>query len=181
MGVQPAVELEAGGWAASSRTCTYNTVLFAAWYSLTTRPCFQPHAVIPAPHVSTSQLIPEYEHTYALALEEKDAVVQSSQEQVASMEARDMAELRALHKPPPEIEQLLTAVIMIIKSPGADVSWTKGAKRLMANLDRWVLTWPSMYTVGGPCVQWCDVIVFPRAPGSRTSCWSTARGRRTPR
>lgn len=90
------------------------------------------------PPLFSPQLIPEYEHTYALAVEEKDVVVRRSQEQVASMEARDLAELRALHKPPPEIEQLLTAVIIIIKSPSADVSWTKGAKRLMANLDRWV-------------------------------------------
>ena len=25
---------------------------------------------------------------------------------------------------------------MIVKSPSADISWTKGAKRLMANVDR---------------------------------------------
>ena len=30
----------------------------------------------------------------------------------------------------------MEAVIIIVKSPSADLSWTKGAKRLMANLDR---------------------------------------------
>ena len=35
-----------------------------------------------------------------------------------------------------EIQELLEAVIIIIKSPAADLSWTKGAKRLMANVDR---------------------------------------------
>ena len=31
-------------------------------------------------------------------------------------------------------------VVLIVKSPQADISWTKGAKRLMANLDRCVCT-----------------------------------------
>lgn len=44
--------------------------------------------------------------------------------------------LRSLHKPPLDIQELLEAVIIIIKSPGSDLSWTKGAKRLMANIDR---------------------------------------------
>ena len=26
-----------------------------------------------------------------------------------------------------------------VKSPSSDLTWNKGAKRLMANLDRWVL------------------------------------------
>ena len=45
-------------------------------------------------------------------------------------------ELRSLNKPPAEIQELMEAVIIITKGPMADLSWTKGAKRLMANLDR---------------------------------------------
>ena len=33
---------------------------------------------------------------------------------------------------------LYAYVVLIVKSPQADISWTKGAKRLMANLDRLV-------------------------------------------
>ena len=44
--------------------------------------------------------------------------------------------MRSLNKPPLDIQELLEAVIIIIKSPSADLSWTKGAKRLMANIDR---------------------------------------------
>ena len=57
---------------------------------------------------------------------------------VLGMDEGSLAELRALQRPSPELEELLAAVIMIVKSPTADTSWTKGAKRLMANLDRCV-------------------------------------------
>ena len=58
---------------------------------------------------------------------------------VLGMDEGSLAELRALQRPSPELEELLGAVIMIVKSPtAADTSWTKGAKRLMANLDRCV-------------------------------------------
>ncbi|KAK7479596.1 hypothetical protein BaRGS_00029145 [Batillaria attramentaria] len=33
-------------------------------------------------------------------------------------------------------EDLMAAIIMILKSPSADLTWQKGAKRQMANLDR---------------------------------------------
>ena len=55
---------------------------------------------------------------------------------VREMDPSSLTELRGLQKPPPELEELLVAVICIVKSPNADTSWTKGAKRLMANLDR---------------------------------------------
>lgn len=47
-----------------------------------------------------------------------------------------LKDLRSLTKPPMELQELLEAVIIIIKSPSADLSWAKGAKRLMANVDR---------------------------------------------
>ncbi len=45
-------------------------------------------------------------------------------------------DLRSLIKPSTAIQELLETVIIIVKSPNADLSWTKGAKRLMANIDR---------------------------------------------
>ena len=32
----------------------------------------------------------------------------------------------------------MAAIIMILKSPNADVTWSKGAKRQMANIDRFL-------------------------------------------
>ena len=55
------------------------------------------------------------------------------------MDHDSLSELRALQRAPEEVEELLVAVIVIMKGPSADFSWTKGAKRLMANLDRYVL------------------------------------------
>ena len=47
-------------------------------------------------------------------------------------------QLRAQQRPVRVTEDLLAAVICIVKSPSADLSWTKGAKRLMANVDRFI-------------------------------------------
>ena len=48
-----------------------------------------------------------------------------------------LTELRALAHPSADVEALLGAIITVVKGPSADHSWTKGAKRLMANLDRY--------------------------------------------
>lgn len=47
-----------------------------------------------------------------------------------------VVDLRSQTKPPGVVQDLLEAVIIIVKSPTADLSWNKGAKRLMANIDR---------------------------------------------
>ena len=47
-----------------------------------------------------------------------------------------LLDLRSQIKPSLAVQELLEAVIIIVKSPTADLSWTKGAKRLMANVDR---------------------------------------------
>lgn len=55
------------------------------------------------------------------------------------MTKESLQELRATQKPIIEVEDLMAAIIMILKSPTADLTWQKGAKRQMANLDRCVL------------------------------------------
>ena len=55
---------------------------------------------------------------------------------VMEMDQQSLSELRSLQRPPSDLEELLVAVITILKGTSADFSWTKGAKRLMANLDR---------------------------------------------
>lgn len=82
------------------------------------------------------QVTPDFEHAHQLAVQEKERVVSMSREMVQQMDQQSLAELRSLQRPPPDIEELLVAVITILKGTSADFSWTKGAKRLMANLDR---------------------------------------------
>ncbi len=82
-------------------------------------------------------MIPEFEHAYELSLEDKAAIVTASHQLVLAIPHEGLRELRTLLRPPEEIEELLAAVITVIKGPTADHTWAKGAKRLMANLDRY--------------------------------------------
>jgi transcriptional regulatory protein LevR len=84
-------------------------------------------------------VIPDYEHAYSIALQDKENLISSLHGTVAAMDHGSLSELRALQRAPEEVEELLVAVIVIMKGPSADFSWTKGAKRLMANLDRYTL------------------------------------------
>ena len=83
-------------------------------------------------------MTPDFEHAYELAVQEKENQITKSCELVMSMDQDSLSELRCLQRPPADIEELLVAVITILKGISADFSWTKGAKRLMANLDRLV-------------------------------------------
>ena len=47
--------------------------------------------------------------------------------------------MREVEEPCAEVEELLACVILILKSPNrVDVTWKKGAKRIMANIDRFL-------------------------------------------
>ena len=82
------------------------------------------------------QVTPDFEHAHSIAVQDKESLVSSSRDLVSRMDQQSLAELRSLQRPPPDIEELLVTVITILKGTSADFSWTKGAKRLMANLDR---------------------------------------------
>lgn len=43
-----------------------------------------------------------------------------------------------MQKPDLDIEELMASIIIILKSPNTDLTWAKGAKRQMANLDRFL-------------------------------------------
>ena len=90
-------------------------------------------------------MIPDFEHAYSIALRDKENLVASLRSTVSSMDHDSLSELRALQRAPEEVEELLVAVIVIMKGPSADFSWTKGAKRLMANLDRYVHMYMYMF------------------------------------
>ena len=82
------------------------------------------------------KVVPDFEHAYNIALQEKENLIDGLKVIVATMDRGSLSELRALQRAPQEVEELLVAVIVVMKGPTADFSWTKGAKRLMANLDR---------------------------------------------
>ena len=84
-----------------------------------------------------TQVIPDYEHACELAAQERDNTKQSLQQLVHDLDQMSLTELRALAHPSADVEALLGAIITIVKGPSADHSWTKGAKRFMANLDRY--------------------------------------------
>ena len=83
------------------------------------------------------KVVPDFEHAYSMALQDKENLIESLRNVVANMDRQSLSELRSLQRAPPDVEELLVAVIIIMKGPTADFSWTKGAKRLMANLDRY--------------------------------------------
>ena len=82
------------------------------------------------------QVIPEYQLALQMACEEKLSLMLHLKRQVMNINHASLTELRAQQRPPQQIEDLLAGIICIVKSPTADLSWTKGAKRLMANVDR---------------------------------------------
>ena len=86
-------------------------------------------------------MVPDFEHAYSIALQDRENLIDSLRNVVATMDHESLSELRSLQRAPDEIEELLVAVIIIMKGPSADFSWTKGAKRLMANLDRYIHTY----------------------------------------
>lgn len=80
--------------------------------------------------------LPEYQTAHERAVFKAAAVVSDTKRVLKNLDALGLAELRALQKPDSEIEDLLASIIIIVKSPSSDLTWNKGAKRLMANLDR---------------------------------------------
>ncbi|XP_056412427.1 uncharacterized protein LOC130355786 isoform X2 [Hyla sarda] len=83
-------------------------------------------------------LLPEYQ----VALEKSEykcsAIIENIKELVVNMDITALGELRAMQKPDVDIEELMASTIIILKSPNADLTWAKGAKRQMANLDRFL-------------------------------------------
>ncbi|EDV28903.1 uncharacterized protein TRIADDRAFT_19158, partial [Trichoplax adhaerens] len=82
--------------------------------------------------------LPEYQVAFEKAEFKARAIVTETKKLLNDVDTTSLSELRALQKPEPEVEDLLAAVIMIVKTPASDLTWSKGAKRLMANLDRFL-------------------------------------------
>ncbi|CAF4591105.1 unnamed protein product, partial [Rotaria sp. Silwood2] len=88
--------------------------------------------------VQLKRLLPEYELTQEKNLYKCLAIATDARKLIETLDMKSLQELRSITKPEQTLEDTLAAVIMILKSPTADVTWQKGAKRQMANLDRFI-------------------------------------------
>ncbi|XP_052060514.1 uncharacterized protein LOC127700861 isoform X4 [Mytilus californianus] len=86
------------------------------------------------------KLLPEYQIAEQRAVFKTTQIYGDTMKEVEKMngDKHSLGELRGMSKPPLDIEDLMAAVIMILKSPSADLTWQKGAKRQMANLERFI-------------------------------------------
>ncbi|XP_075053831.1 uncharacterized protein LOC142139871 [Mixophyes fleayi] len=83
-------------------------------------------------------LLPEYQVALEKAEYKCSALIENIKQLVQNMDITALGELRAMQKPDVDIEELMASVIIILKSPNTDLTWAKGAKRQMANIDRFL-------------------------------------------
>ncbi|XP_018102433.1 dynein beta chain, flagellar outer arm [Xenopus laevis] len=84
------------------------------------------------------RLLPEYQAALEKAQYKCYALLEYIKELVKDMNIKELGELRAMQKPDVDIEELMASIIIILKSPNTDLTWAKGAKRQMANIDRFL-------------------------------------------
>ncbi|XP_072166084.1 uncharacterized protein [Diadema setosum] len=84
------------------------------------------------------QALPRYTLAHERAVYKTVAVVADTKKVVQTLDVTSLGELRAMQKPDVDIEDLMAAIIMILKSPSSDLTWSKGAKRQMANIERFI-------------------------------------------
>ncbi|XP_022099208.1 dynein beta chain, ciliary-like [Acanthaster planci] len=82
--------------------------------------------------------LPQYTLAHARAVYKTVAVVQDTKKIVQELDINSLGELRGMQKPDVDIEDLMASIIMILKSPSSDLTWSKGAKRQMANIERFL-------------------------------------------
>ncbi len=88
--------------------------------------------------VQLKKILPEYQTAHERNVFKTVAVVSHTKALIQNINMQSLQELRSLQKPDLKIEEVLAAIIIILKSSNADLTWQKGAKRQMANLDRFL-------------------------------------------
>jgi len=83
-------------------------------------------------------VLPRYEEAHERAVYKTVSIVADTKKVVQNMSLDALSELRSMQNPPTEVEQLLAAIIIILKGQQVDLTWAKGAKRQMANLERFI-------------------------------------------
>ncbi|KAM4795913.1 dynein axonemal heavy chain 9-like [Rhinophrynus dorsalis] len=84
------------------------------------------------------ELLPAYQLAHEKAQYKCSAILEYIKELVRHMDVKALGELRAMQKPDVDVEELMASIIIILKSPNTDLTWAKGAKRQMANIDRFL-------------------------------------------
>ncbi|CAF4189092.1 unnamed protein product, partial [Adineta steineri] len=85
------------------------------------------------------RLLPEYE----LTQEKKNlykclTITTDARKLIGKLDMKSLQELRLVTKAEKPVEDTLAAIIMILKSSTADITWQEGAKRQLANLDKFM-------------------------------------------
>ncbi len=88
--------------------------------------------------VQLKRVLPEYQSAHERNVYKTVAIVTDTKKLIQNINMNSLQELRSVQKPDSRMEDILAAIIMILKSPTADVTWQKGAKRQMANIDRFM-------------------------------------------
>lgn len=81
---------------------------------------------------------PEVKSAYEKAVDNAFGLAGDVHKLVREIAESDLSTLRQLQRPDSEVADVMAAVILVLKSHRYDLSWSKGAKRIMANLDRFV-------------------------------------------
>ncbi|KAJ1184768.1 hypothetical protein NDU88_001571 [Pleurodeles waltl] len=84
------------------------------------------------------KLLPEYQLAHEKAVYKASAIIADIKKLVMDMDITALGELRGMQKPDVDTEELMASIIIILKSPNTDLTWSKGAKRQMANMDRFL-------------------------------------------
>ncbi|KAK6473374.1 dynein beta chain [Huso huso] len=84
------------------------------------------------------KLLPEYQLAHDRAVYKCSAIVLNIKKLVGEIDTDALGELRAMQKPDVDTEVLMASIITVLKSPSADLTWSKGAKRQLANLERFL-------------------------------------------
>ena len=81
---------------------------------------------------------PEVKGAYEKVLDSANRLADDIHKVVRQIAESDLSTLRQLQRPDVEVADVMAAVILVVKSTSYDLSWNKGAKRIMANLTRFV-------------------------------------------
>ncbi|OAF70976.1 hypothetical protein A3Q56_01270 [Intoshia linei] len=82
-------------------------------------------------------ILPKYQMKHERAVYKIVAIASDTKALVKKLQIESLLEIRAAQKPSYHVETLLAAIIML-KGSNSNITWQKGAKRLMSNLERFI-------------------------------------------
>ncbi|CAF0911369.1 unnamed protein product [Adineta steineri] len=88
-------------------------------------------------HTSTVRMLVQIGQAMVTA-EQQISIASDARKLIEQLDMNSLQELRLVIKAEKPVEDTLAAIIMILKSPTADITRQKDAKRQLANLDRFI-------------------------------------------